>query len=613
MSKRPLVIAGCSGGTVDRARALSDLAKLPELNVIVGDWMSEADMVINGAKRAELKQLNGNTEHLGQVREAYHANFVEKLRPALPHLAANKIKVACNAGGSNAHGLAEAVKEIIAEQGLSLTVGWVEGDDITDGVQSLIASGKHKLTNLTSGKQFSEWPHKPISAQCYLGIFGVARALEHCDIVVCGRVADSSLCVGAAAWWHGWSENSIDELASALVAGHLIECSTYSTGGCFSEFKKWKGTAVDLGFPIAHVDHRGGVEITLEPGKDGEVSVGTVTSQLVYEIQGPLYFNSSVVADLENIQLEQVAKNRVRVSGIIGLPPPTTTKVGLTAHGGSRAEYHIYLTGLDIEEKVAMTKAQIIAAMGPENDKKFSLLEFQIVGRPDPEARTQDAATIDLRVFAQASDPELLAPENFLTWCKMNILQSCPGLTPTTDARQGVGKPYFEYWVTLVDQKLVKERVHLHDGRVLDIPSPSNPKQYDGVQKSYDTQYPLPSDTWGPTVRAPLGSVVLGRSGDKSSDANVGFFVRHKDEWDWLRSTLSIAFIRELLADDDKGKPIERFEMPGIRAVHFLLKDHLDRGYSAGAGLDCLGKNLIEYLRAKPVQVPVKFYERGVI
>ena len=372
------------------------------------------------------------------------------------------------------------------------------------------------------------------------------------------------------------------------------------------------GRAVDLGFPIAHIDHNVGVEISLEPGKDGEVSIATLTSQLVYEIQGPPYFNSSVVACLEGMYLDQVGTNRVRISGITGLPPPSTTKVGITAHGGYRAEYHVYLTGLDIEEKVAMVKAQTIAAMGPEN-YKFSQLLFQVIGQPNPEARTQDAATVDLRIFAQASDPTLLAPDGFLTWYNANILQSCPGLTPSTDSRQGIGKPYFEYWVTLIDQDLVRECVHLPNGESVVIPRLLSVQSYPLQQRSYETTDALPAGTWGPTILVPLGYVVLGRSGDKSSDVNVGFFVRYSDEWDWLRSTFTIQFLRELLANDDQGKPIDRFEIAGLKAVHFLLKDHVERGYNADAMLDCLGKNLVEYLKANPIDVPVKFAERGRI
>ena len=314
---------------------------------------------------------------------------------------------------------------------------------------------------------------------------------------------------------------------------------------------------------------------------------------------------------MEGIRVTDDGPDRVKVTGVEGSRPPPHTKVGITAHGGYRAEYHVYLTGLDIAEKAKMVKEQTISAMGKKIYDQFSLLTFTVVGIPDAEARTQDAATVKLRIFAQTANPDLLAPDKFLGWCKMNVLQGCPGLTPTTDARQGTGKPYFEYWVTLLDQKLVQERIHLPDSTIVDIPPPAITQQYPVQQVSYDPKDPLPADSWGPTERQPLGYICLGRSGDKSSDANMGLFVRHEDEWDWLRSTMTISKVKELLADDYTGKPIDRFEMPGLKAVHFLLRDHLDRGYNAGAGLDCLGKNLIEYIRAKPVHIPVRFLQRG--
>jgi hypothetical protein len=248
-----------------------------------------------------------------------------------------------------------------------------------------------------------------------------------------------------------------------------------------------------------------------------------------------------------------------------------------------------------------------------ERAQEFELLQFTQVGVPQENPVSQDLATVDLRIFAQSTNAELLGPSGFLQWCKQNILQSCPGLTPTTDPRQGVARPYFEYWVTLVEQGLVQERAHLPDGQVVAIPPPQSTRVYPALQDSYETHSPLPADSWGPVANAPLGRVCLGRSGDKSSDANLGLFVRYADEWDWLRSTLSTERLQSLLEQDYTGKPILRFELPHVRAVHFLLKDHLDRGYNAGAGLDCLGKNLAEYVRAKVVEIPVRFLEREAI
>lgn len=128
-------------------------------------------------------------------------------------------------------------------------------------------------------------------------------------------------------WWHGWlREKNITELAGALMVGHIIECSTYATGGYYSGFKDLGVNDTDMGYPIAAIDHKGEAVITMEKGRHGLVNVATVASQLLYEIQGPLYYNSDVTASIEDIVLTPIGENAVHVAGVKGLPPPSTTK-----------------------------------------------------------------------------------------------------------------------------------------------------------------------------------------------------------------------------------------------------------------------------------------------
>jgi hypothetical protein len=236
------------------------------------------------------------------------------------------------------------------------------------------------------------------------------------------------------------------------------------------------------------------------------------------------------------------------------------------------------------------------------------------------DARNQDVATVDFRIFAQTKDRDILRmrnPDGFFRKSMVTFLQSCPGASLGNDMRQAEGKPYYEYHPALLPQSQVQQRVHLlfeAPSNIIDMPLAPEFRTYDRQQPSYETKNPAPLDSFGPTVRLPLGKLVLGRSGDKCSDCNVGLFVRHADEWEWLRSFLTIAKIRELLGpEEDKGKPIDRFEMPNIRAVHFLLHDHLDRGYDACSTYDTLGKNCCEYLRARTVDIPKKFVDRGTV
>ncbi|CAK7206159.1 hypothetical protein SEUCBS139899_008944 [Sporothrix eucalyptigena] len=617
-AKRGIRIAGCSGGFTDRQRAIGDIAKNCDVDCIIGDWLSECTMTLHGAQKIENEKLKAEGRLPENVQGLYDPSFMENLEPALPYLKSKNIKLAVNAGASDTELLAQVVLKEVQRQGLDLKVAWVAGDEVTDTVKRLYDAGED-FVGLMTGKPLREWGHDIVCAQCYLGGAGVAEALRQgADIVICGRVADAATTVGAAMWWHNWDrEADLDPLAGSLIAGHLIECSSYVCGGYYSGFKNLLESCENIGFPIAEIMPDGTSIITKEANTDGEVSVGTVESQLLYEIQGPLYYGSDVTAHIEGIKMEQLGKDKVLVTGVKGLPAPSTTKVGITAFGGYQAEFHIFICGLDLEAKAEWTEKQIRHSIG-KNIDQFSCLSFQLNGYTMENPRSIESSTVDFRIFAQTKNKKLMDSASvdvpgLNRWCLENFLQSCPGATLGNDMRQSEGKPFYEYFVTLLLQKEVKHQARLlWSDSVIDIPVQQNVRtDYPRDQKSYETTNPVPLDSFGPTTRGPLGWIVGCRSGDKASDANVGFYVRHDDEWDWLRSILTIDKIKQLLEKSDKGKKIERFELPGIRAVHFLLLDHLDRGYNSTSELDYLGKNIGEYLRAKYVDLPNKFLNRG--
>ena len=234
------------------------------------------------------------------------------------------------------------------------------------------------------------------------------------------------------------------------------------------------------------------------------------------------------------------------------------------------------------------------------NTSRFTTLHFHQNGSSPLDAATQDASTIEFRIFAQTRDPDLVRPDMpqaFNRWCLEVFLQCAPGLSLSNDLRQVVPKPYYEYWVSLLPQAELALRLHaMWSGgqTTTELGPPSLTREYPRQQPSYETEAPVSLDVFGATVRAPLGYIVAGRSGDKASDCNCGFFVRHDDEWDWLRSFLTVDRVKRLLGEREyKGGLIDRFELRGIRAVHFLLRDHLDRGYNACKTYDTLGKSKI--------------------
>lgn len=302
------------------------------------------------------------------------------------------------------------------KKGLDLCIAWVEGDVVLDQVQTALKEGSNDFVNFITGQKLKDWPFKPLFAQCYLGGMGIATAFkEGADIVICGRVADASPVIGAAAWWHGWMPENHDELARSLIAGHLIECSTYVTGGNFTGFKSLDWDTIDnLGFPIAEIAYDGDVIITKQKNTGGIVCIETCKEQLLYEIQGTYYYNSDVIAVIDKAFFTQVGKDRVRLSGITGLPPPPFTKVGITAHGGYRAELHWCFIGLDIEEKTKMLSIQLKKSFGEERLAKFSTFALTVNGSVPTNPRNQASAIVDVRLVAQAAEEDALSAMNFV-------------------------------------------------------------------------------------------------------------------------------------------------------------------------------------------------------
>ncbi|EIT74900.1 hypothetical protein AO1008_04254 [Aspergillus oryzae 100-8] len=327
-------------------------------------------------------------------------------------------------------------------------------------------------------------------------------------------------------------------LAHLFIAGHLIECSTYVTGGNFSGFKSLPDPSIDFRFPVK--------------GKDEIVTEGTYKAQLLYKIQGPIYYNPDVPKS-----------------------------------GGHQAEVHYFLCGLDIAGKAKLLENQIRHLL---DESKYQTLVFRTTGSCPSNPSSQDAATVDVCIFAQSRDEEALSVSNFLRPCIDTIMQSYPGAT--------FAKPYYEYFVSIFPQERIRHISHI---------------PFRDTSLSYETAAPFDLGVLAHTIRCPLGYVVHARSGDKGSDTNGGFFVRHADKWNWLRNLLSTDEIRELLGQDDTDKKIFRFELPNIWVVYFLLKDHLDRGMSSSSYYDVLGKNVAEFLRCRYVDIPDKFLARGRI
>ncbi|OCL01857.1 DUF1446-domain-containing protein [Glonium stellatum] len=503
-AKRPIrIAANCGDDPVD---------------VISGDWMSEGNMTGRAAIKAS------------PAGDAYEPTFLEALEPALPYIAQHHIKVAVNAGASDTKLPHSAVTKMIQAKGLDLDVAWVSGDEVLSTVKKMMTRENSPFENICTGEKLKEWKFMPIYAQAYLGGLGIAAAFaKGVDIV---------------------QRSNIDCLANAFIAGHLVECSSYVCGGNFTGFKYLENKGWDdIGYPIAEISSSRDVTITKSKNSGGE------------EIQGPWYFNSDVTAILDELYFEQLSADRVALRGVkSGLPPPTT-KIGITAQakfikGGFQAEAHWFLVGLDIDAKARMVGSQIRKLLEPYAHS-FSKLTFTRNDSSAEDPIDQNFSTIDFRVFAQALKIEDIMPKKFLRPCFDVIMEACPGATPNLDWRLGIPKVFYEYYVTPLPQVRIQHMVNLSSGESLIIPPAPKTKSWPQCQPSQPrTRNGADLSEFGQTIRGPLGWIVHARNGDKGSDCNVGFWVRFKDEWDWLRTLLSVEKIKELLAAEYNGNAV---------------------------------------------------------
>jgi hypothetical protein len=425
-----LRIGNCSGFYGDRFSAMREMLEGGPLDVLTGDYLAELTMLILGRDQLEDASLG------------YARTFARQAEDCLGLALERGVRLVTNGGGLNPSGLAARIAEIATAQGLSPSIAYVDGDDVRP-LASQLGLGPGALT-----------------ANAYLGGFGIAAALAGgADIVVTGRVTDASLVVGPAVAHFGWTSTSYDELAGAVVAGHVLECGTQATGGNFSGFLDMvsSGSAdAPLGFPLAELAADGSCVVTKHDGTGGLVSVDTVTAQLMYEVQSTRYLGPDVTTHLDTIELAAAGPDRVRISGVRGSVPPEQLKVCVNELGGYRNSVEFVLTGLDIDAKAAWVRAQL------EPRLTASAVTWRLGGRPADDADTEEGASTRLRCVVQDPSPDPVG-RAFSNAAVELALASYPGFTMT--APPGAGTPYGAYRAELVDRSFVAQTVHHADGR----------------------------------------------------------------------------------------------------------------------------------------------------
>jgi hypothetical protein len=454
------------------------------------------------------------------------------------------------------------------------------------------------LDNLDTGESLTQRRVEPLTANVYLGAWGIVDALNAgADVVICPRVTDASVVVGPAAWAFGWGADEWDKLAGAVLAGHILECGAQATGGNYAFFEEIEHP-LHPGYPIAEIEPDGSFVVTKHPGTGGQVSLGTVTAQLLYEIDRPAYLNPDVTTHFDSVQIRDEGGDRVRLWGQRGSRPSDQLKVCINFLGGYRNTYACMLTGLDIEKKAAFATEAVFAAVGGREN--FEEVDVRLIRSDHEDAATNAEATARLLITVKDHDAEKVG-RRFAAGVNGIGLALYPGSYNDVVAAQA--SEFAVMWPTLIPADLITQRVVLAG----ELIAQRNAALVDtGVASDGFSPPPWSASrdwTVVDTALLPLGELMGARSGDKGGNANVGVWARSEESYDWLRQFLSVDKLRELLPETAE-LVIDRYELANLRALNFVVRGILGQGVAASTRPDAQAKSLGEYLRSRRVPVP---------
>ena len=439
--------SGFWGDMVDPA---AELAEKGDIDYLCFDLLAELTMSI-------LQRTKLRTPEAGHIPD-----LTPILEEVLPPARRNGVRIVTNGGGANppAGGLAAA--EVARAQGHDdLRIGVIEGDDLTDRIDELRASG-WRFENLDTGEDDVERiADRIVAAHAYTGADGIIDALgDGADIVIGGRLADSALYCGALMHHFGWTFDGGDweEIGAALTIGHVLECAGLCSGGMSSQWRLakdvWK-----LGFPLADVSPDGTAVIEKVAGSGGIINEWTVKEHLLYEVHDPgSYLLPDAVVDLYGVTVEEVGEDRVRLRGMTGRPRPDTLKVQIGYEDGFIAESRALISWPDTLEKadwceeLVRKRLEYIGVTPVE--QRYDRLGVDALAGPVGSRPQQDPNEIDFRMVVKTrTRAEAEAARRAL------LLPATAGPVGTAFSAPAPVRKVIGLWPTLVPRDAITETV----------------------------------------------------------------------------------------------------------------------------------------------------------
>lgn len=601
MTDRIIRIGGATGYWGEADLGVPQFLADGNVDYIVFDYLAEVTLSILARARAQDPSMGYATDFVTAV-----------VRPHLDAIASSGVKLISNAGGVNPESCATAIRELIDAAGLSLKIAVVTGDDVLPHWDVISKSG---AVEMFSGDSLPD-PVKIASANAYLGAFPIAQALaQGADIVITGRCVDSAVTLGACIHAFDWGPGEFDLLAAGSLVGHLIECGPQVTGGNFTDWESVAETLHEVGYPIAEVARDGSAVLTKPAGTGGCVTVGTVGEQLLYEIGDPQnYVLPDVCCDFSRVELRQLAPDRVAVTGATGRMAPTEYKVSVTWADGWRAGSIFFYVGRRAAEKARLFAEEAIKRARRKLDSlaapDFDDVLVEVVGDEShwgAESRYFRSREIAVKVACRHQDKAAVAL--LLKELSGAALGAPPGLCLFTGTR-AKPSPVIRLYSLLIDKSLVNVAISSDQGV-----STWRPEEYQkgaarentGSPKSAPNtdREPLPvPEPDGELVEVPLERLVWARSGDKGDKANIGVMARDPSFLPWVAATLTASYVASRFEHFMASGAIDRYYLPGLPALNFVLHNVLGGGGVASLRNDPQAKCYAQVLLDTPVTIP---------
>lgn len=590
--KRKIRIGNAGGYWGDDLSALKRQLTGGALDYITMDFLAEITMSI-------LQRQKKKNPDLG-----YAVDFINQLDECLELIVKKNVRVISNAGGINPIGMGRRIIDMAKAKGLDLKVGIVYGDDIVNHLYELTAAGE-RFTNMENGADFFKVRSEISSANIYLGAEPVVKALEAgCQIIVTGRVTDTGITLAPMIHAFGWSMDDWDKMAAGIVAGHIIECGAQASGGNITDWDEIKSFH-NIGYPIIEMESTGEFVVTKHKKTGGLVSEKTIKEQLVYEMGDPAnYISPDGIARFDTIQIKEIAKDKVRVTGIKGKPEPDNLKVSMSYEEGWKANGSVLVCGPDI-----YSKADAIADVFWKKLKhKYEDKRTDIIGTGSiwpKNIKNCEPNEVYLRFAVR--DTSFKKVDEFGKALSTLILSGPAGMAVTAGGRP---KPSLvvSYWPALMHRSRVKAKVLAIDtnkkeeffeikfpirvqSQTLPEPDESNPPKKKSKKPS------------GALKTVKLRQICYARSGDKGDTSNIGVLARTPEVYDWIVEHLTAAKVKDFFEGICLGD-VTRYELDNLHALNFLLDETLGGGGTKSLMVDPQGKTLSQALLEMPVRVP---------